>query len=432
MTMKTKLLLWAALSFTFPSVADQSQAIRLADGTKLTFLGLTSGRHHVAPKYENLAAGNWIYTPDNTTVAWVEAEHDPAKWPDYELLIYDKAKTACISTEKRASSHVKSGVDIQGFVLNAFPRRNQGMILRARPYHGAIGEGQFVFTNTTPGSFPDWKTEAFPDTKSDGDLEITLTNLTAAAPKPRFPKDHVPENDPANHCVRLAFGINQNQQPVTNWNPWMVYTSDSTGNRVQSAVRGYPVGGIYNHPTRDNPQPDMRMDGYYYVPGLWPSEPWKVRLEFTRTSGFNDDEILTFTNLPVRVGTQEDADREWAMNAITTNVTFMPGTASGVQMKLLTPLLFPDQQQNGQKFIRVLLFTDLGNTMVNPVSQGLRLTLIEATDDQGRTVWSPFSPAWAGHFSLEFPHARENIKTLNLKLALHKSRFVEFTVKPGK
>lgn len=212
----------------------------------------------------------------------------------------------------------------------------------------------------------------------------------------------------------------------------MVYTSDSTGNRVQSAMNSYPAGGIYNYPTRDNLHPDMRMDGYYYGPGLWPGEPWKVRLEFTRTSGFNDDEILTFTNLPVRIGTQEDADREWTLEAITTNVTFTPGTASGVHVKVLSPLLFPDQQQNGQKFIRILLFADLGSATINPVSQGLRLTLIEATDDQDRKVWSPFTPSWAGHFSLDFPQARDDIKTLNLKLALHKSRFVEFTVKPGK
>ena len=100
-------------------------------------------------------------------------------------------------------------------------------------------------------------------------------------------------------------------------------------------------------------------------------------------------------------------------------------------MAALTPLLFPARSQNGQKFIRVLVFADLP-AMANPTAQGLRLKLIEATDDQGRDVWTPFNPAWAGHFSLEFPHARDDIKTLSLKLALHRSRFVEFTVKPVK
>lgn len=61
----------------------------------------------------------------------------------------------------------------------------------------------------------------------------------------------------------------------------------------------------------------------------------------------------------------------------------------------------------------------------------MRLTLLEATDEEGRPVASLGGAPWAGHFSLDFPNVRE-IKTLNLKLALHKSRFVEFTVNPAK
>jgi hypothetical protein len=55
-----------------------------------------------------------------------------------------------------------------------------------------------------------------------------------------------------------------------------------------------------------------------------------------------------------------------------------------------------------------------------------------ATDDQGRELWSFEKPPWAGHFSIEFARVHDDVKSLNLKLALHKSRFVEFTVKPEK
>jgi hypothetical protein len=46
-------------------------------------------------------------------------------------------------------------------------------------------------------------------------------------------------------------------------------------------------------------------------------------------------------------------------------------------------------------------------------------------------MYSPFGSPWAGHYSLELPNVREDVKALNLKLALHKSRFVEFTVQPA-
>jgi hypothetical protein len=169
------------------------------------------------------------------------------------------------------------------------------------------------------------------------------------------------------------------------------------------------------------------MDGYFYRPGLWPNaSPWKLRMEFTRTSGFDDVEILTLTNLAVRAGSQEEADEEWSWDDRKTNFTYTTATVNGVRVKVLEPILYPVAILNGEKHIRVMIYTD-----PTPPIQELRLTVIAATDNEGQPIWSPFSPAWAGHFDLDFPRPRET-KTLNLKLALHKSRFVEFTVKPAK
>lgn len=62
----------------------------------------------------------------------------------------------------------------------------------------------------------------------------------------------------------------------------------------------------------------------------------------------------------------------------------------------------------------------------------MNLTVVSATDDQGRDLWSFGGSPWAGHYSIEFANVHDDIKSLNLKPALHKSRFVEFTVKPEK
>jgi hypothetical protein len=96
-------------------------------------------------------------------------------------------------------------------------------------------------------------------------------------------------------------------------------------------------------------------------------------------------------------------------------------------LKLLPPLLVPNKNSPGEpNEVSVIIGADPG---FNP--QGMNLTVVEATDDQGRELWHPFGAPWAGHYSLEFPNVRE-IKSLNLKLALHKSRFVEFTVLPAR
>src|SRR4051812_15967604 len=71
-----------------PGQASESvpaQVLLLGDGTKLTLLGVTYGKHHVAPNYEAIGGtvryGNWIDGPSNLTVVWIEAEHDPSRWP---------------------------------------------------------------------------------------------------------------------------------------------------------------------------------------------------------------------------------------------------------------------------------------------------------------------------------------------------------------
>lgn len=448
--MKTKILLWSIVSvLTVGTAGDAAekagdhspfpesgrpQVIVLSDGTKLTLLGVTYGKRHVAPNFAAIGGfvqlGNWIDSFSNTTVVWIEAEHKTNQWPNYTLLVSDRANTACVSTEKTASSHVKDGVDVQGFRLDAFPRWDKETVLRIRPYGGAVSKEQFVIANPAPTAHNNWTPKPLPDTESDGDLEVTLTKLIAGAPAPyRQGRDHAPTTDPANQCVHLDFDFRQNGQSTTNWQPWPVRTSDAFGNQVRGVIYDYPTNGIYPaYPDRIHPSFPPQTDGYFYRPGLWPDEPaWKVRLEFIRRSGFSADEIVTFTNLLVRPGSQQDADDEWSWDASNTNFTFIAqAKVNGVQVKLLPPLLYAPEILPGEKHIMVVLYAD-----PNPTLQDMRLTLLQATDDQGKEVPHPFPPAWAGHFSLDFPKPGD-VKSLNLKLALHKSRFVEFIVKPTK
>ena len=134
--MKPEILLWSTflvigIGFT---ALGQPQVIQLDDGTKLTFLGATTGTRQMAPGYENLPTANWLYTPDRPSMVWILAEHEQGKWPNYELLISDKPKTGCVNLEKSTASHVRDGVDIQGFLMRAFPRWDKQMLARVKPY----------------------------------------------------------------------------------------------------------------------------------------------------------------------------------------------------------------------------------------------------------------------------------------------------------
>lgn len=429
--LKARVLSWSAFFIIGLSFAafGEPQIIQLDDSTKLTLLGVTTGPRQMAPGYEKLATANWFYTSDQSSVIWILAEHDPGKSLSYELLISDKAKPGCVNLEKGTASHVRDGIDIQGFALLAFPRWDKEMLARVKPYQAAISKGEFVITNPVPGVFEHWTPELLPITKSDGDLEVTLTKLIAGAPSPYRQGQHPLTNDPANQCVHLDFNFRQNGQPTPNWTPWRVFTSDAAGNHVRGVVHNYPSNGINPiYPDRIHPSFPPVFDGYFYRPGLWQDQsPWKVRLEFIHQSNFSDEETVTFTNLAVQTGSQDDYNEEWTRDAGKTNFNFVAEQmVNGVKLKLLPPLIYSPDSMADEKHLAVLIYADPGQK-----AQTMNLTLLQATDEKGQEVVTPFRTGggWAGHFALDFPGSRE-MKTLNLKLALHKSRFVEFTVTP--
>jgi hypothetical protein len=102
-------------------------------------------------------------------------------------------------------------------------------------------------------------------------------------------------------------------------------------------------------------------------------------------------------------------------------------TGQAVHGGALQRAVRPHRWQSSEMDVSIIIGADPG---FKP--KGMNLTVVAATDDQERELWSFEQPAWAGHYSISFARVHDDIKSLNLKLALHKSRFVEFTVKPAR
>ncbi len=305
-----------------------------------------------------------------------------------------------------------------GFMLDAYPRRDRKMVLRAMSYGQRgqqIAKEQFVVSNPARNkSFSNWATEPLPDTQSDGDLDVTLNKLVADAQLPYNPNG-ISKNDPAGKCVQIDFDVQQKGQSVTNWHPVRVETTDATGNDVKGWINNYRQFSQTGDPT-----------AYFYQPGLWPDEPaWKLRLEFSRTSGFGDDEIWAVTNVPVRPGTQQDAWNGFG-NSSRTKTAFAEAIVNGIHLKLFPAIQYQDQNNGGGQSVAFSLKAD-----PDPEAEGMRITVLKATDDQGRVLQNRGTSWGSGNYQYQYSNAR-NVKVLNLTIALHKSRFVEFTVKPAK
>jgi hypothetical protein len=429
--MKTKIVLWSIISVLIAGIAvgvflwsSKPQVITLKDGTKLTLVGVTYGRHHVPPKIKiagrsSRGNGAQMDSTNDTLVVWIEAEHKPNQYPNFELAVYDKADTACATSSMRTQSQVKDGVDVMGFRLDAFPRRDAKMILRVMSYGQRgqqVSKEQFVVSNPAGRSYAKWAADPIPDTQSDGDLSVTLTKLVAGAQSPYNRGNGVTKNDPLNKCVQFDFDFQQKGQSVTNWRPVRVVTSDAAGNSIQGWINS----------NYQNGQPT----GYFYQQGLWPDEPsWKLRVEFSRSSGFSDDEVWAVTNVPVQPGTQQDVQDAWNSNWNSSGKSkpaFAEATVNGIHLKLFSAIQYQDQNGGGGQSVSFSLKAD-----PDPESSGLRITVLKADDDQGRVLQNRGSSWGGGNYQYQYSGVR-NLKTLNLTLALHKSRFVEFTVKPAK
>jgi len=390
------------------------QTFTLGNGTKLKLAAVTYGKHQDFP---GIVHGAWgprsgFDSTNDTLFVWIEQRHKDNQWPNYQLLAYDPGAIACASCSTMTAHWIGPGEEMVGIRLDAFPRRLRKFYLRVQEWNPQNGrqtlKRAFVISNPVHGPFPEWYPDPLPDTQSDRDLDVTLTRLTLGVKEP-YLRDNTAPNDPINKSVLAAFQIQQNGRVVTNWLPVQVETSDATGN--------YITGWCNNH--WENGELVT-----LYQWGLWPDEPaWKVRVEFSRTSDFTAGELWTVSDVPVQPSRQQDFWNENRSNRA--SAAFAETTINGIHLKLFPAKQFTDRQDmrgaiEGGLDIR----TDL------PL-KGMRLTLLKVTDNQGHDV-QPMNLGWGGTDQRFGLRNIDNAKTLNLTLALHRSRFVEFTVKPTK
>jgi hypothetical protein len=264
------------------------------------------------------------------------------------------------------------------------------------------------------GSFPKWTAEPLPATKEDDDVSVTLTKLVFGADTSDN-RNQADPDDSVNKGVQATFKVSRNGKPVTNWQPVSIDTSDATGN----SVSGDP-----------NCQWNGDEDVTTYQWGLWSDEPaWKLKLEFSQQSDFADNEMWNVQNLPVLPGKQQEMYNYGGNRRQTsTNAPFAEADLNGFHFKLYPAKEFTDAGQNN--WMQGGLFIDASPA----VPDGWRMS-VKVTDAQTNDVQSSEYNTTQNNNISSYRFRLQDISgltNLNVSIALHKSRFVEFTVKPEK
>jgi hypothetical protein len=427
--MKTKILLLSIVLILIIGIVAAAvwwelrpQVITFSDGSKLTLLAVQYGKKHAPPNVKMTAGararrGNSFTTTNDTLVVWVRQEYDSKEYHYFQYFAYDTAGTACVGANFSSGGGNRQGNEIVGIRLDGFPRRQGKFILRAYEQGNGgqeLSDQKFIIRNLARGPFLDWAPDLLPNTQEDDDVSVTLTKLVAGAAMP-YARDNDDPDDAMNKGVQATFHVERNGKPVTNWEPVSVETSDATGNHVS----GYVVGNQWNN---NNGVATFQW-------GLWPDEPaWKVRFEFSQQSDFASSELWSVQNIPLETGRQQDF---WNYNnrRNSTNAVFAETDLNGFHLKIFPAKQFTDVPPNSQPQGGLTI------QATPSLPDGMRLTLLKLTDDQTNDIgnWNYGTMGNGNSTTYRYGLRELNGATnLNLTIALHKSRFVEFTGKPQK
>jgi len=216
--------------------------------------------------------------------------------------------------------------------------------------------------------------------------------------------------------TECAFRIRENGRDSTSWRPLFFEISDATGNHWR-AWRDSLLEGVDETEVRAG-----------FLGALWPDEEaWKVRVEFKQVAEFPANDLLRIESIPIP-GPEEilQPQSSYEVNGATVDVAAIIGAnVAWDRVTRLNPHRLRD------------CFTALVKGKI--LSQGRRLTFVDATDEHGKrlklegTFSDPSQIPGQNPdllpYSFNF-RAPPDAHELTLVLAVSQSRFVEFLAKP--
>lgn len=403
------LVLAGLVAIFLPSGGESiGHKVTFSDGTTMTLKAVTYGTQHryfgggwqrrvlsLLPRKlaSKFASKQGVMTTGRPSVAfWFERVGTGPATGDPRLVLCDASGYGICGSPSLMRMGAP-GKWLEGWAFESWPRRERTFTLRVYeqgtrdPDANPIGE--FTVRNPTPGKYPVWTAPEPPLTAREGELSVTLFDLTAGVG--RGANKWKPAPNPTVSQTRAGFRVERDGRPTKEWGIASVEASDATGNVID---------GIWG----TSPGPDAE-----YVelqPHLWPAEQaWKLRVGFSQRSNFVASELWTLRDLPLPA----------------TNLANTVVTQTNLQGALL--------QYTGPGRGSWLTCNHRFNFRITPSRPDYRLTLVNAVDDHGReaTVGGSFESPGDWEFGLR---VNTNATSLDLTLALHQTRYVEFLVRP--
>lgn len=388
--------------------------LSLSDGSVLVFRGVTYGTNHqfaaagwrgvlgrMLPRKltGRLGRGPSVTTAAPSLTVWVERRGGGGGPVNPQYVLGTGTNFAPAHSNHFTSAGGGPGASIiEGYGFASFPRRGRMITLRLYDRGGGGSNwerptlaGEITFRNPAPSAAAPWTPEPLPATKRVDDFDVTLKDVFVNADWNRR-RPLKPVTNAVNASVFARLHFSRDGKRLDEWSAPKVELSDATGNRLSSSSWS---GGLQ--------EKDYELQ---FTGTLWPDEKaWKMRFELSRLTNFTTAELWTVRGLPL------------GSTNLTNNAAFATNLQGVVvQIEAVSPK--SQSQATHELFIRV-----------RPDRPDYRLTLVSVKDESGRKP-SQHGSSWGGgeyKYSLD---VHTNAQTLDVTLALHQSRYVEFLAQP--
>lgn len=409
---------------------NQPDPVSLPNGSTVALEGVTFGKKHLMPDaISHIITDNLPYSvtgflgikpppslqTDRLNLAvWLKRSHPKStsknrQPPDpLTVRLVDKhGFEAPISGSRHTWRRSKSAYHVRS--TENFPRQSDNIRLRLYWTKGPkdrLLQEVNVDNPYAVASSPSWKADPLPITQFTNRLEVTLMSAKIgidSASKPKIPAGQV--NRPAS---RLHLRIKENNSLVDYWIPRQIEISTPGGN--MAIVRG--SSRLVAEGTRQ----------FVFGWPLWSDESvCELRIEFVKgkKAPFSSDEITSITTPLTKPTTNNVPPKPLKM-------------AQFVNKKI--PIQVPILQNFFDVHFTLFWTNDQGFQLRMPRlfdAYDFNVTLLRVTNANGRSIPTK-DFRWqyrTGRSVLDLPPV-ENLNRLNFRVAIHKSRWLTFRIKP--
>lgn len=402
------ILIAAAVVVFWPSEKESiGHTVTYSYGTTLTLKEVTYGTEHrfrgggfreriisllprkLAARY---ASRRGVLRTDQPSVTfWFDRRGTPAMNGD--LVLCDENGFGIVGDYRMMKLDPPNST-MEGWSFETWPRRQRTFTVRVYERGKQYGDdtllGEFTVRNPKPDKYPAWTASPLPLTASNGDLSVTLFDLTAGVGHGSL--KWKPALRPTVAETRAGFRVERNGRPTKEWGIATVEASDATGNLITR------LWGASS-------EPDAEFAELH--PHLWPAESaWKLRVGFSQRSNFVASELWTLRGIPL-AGTGFLASELTQTNL---QGAFLRYTGQARRSGLGGNYHFNFE-------------------VVSPVRRDYQITLVKSVDDRGREAsMANWFEGWGERtFALD---VNTNATSIDLTVALHRTRYFEFVVRP--